>query len=75
MSSSLGTMSGGARANNTGNALESFVEDLLKRNSYTEFINYKKQIFPMHNVVGGNNIPNSHGAGNQSTNHHASVIS
>jgi hypothetical protein len=46
-------MSGGTKANNTGNALENFVEDLLKRNGYTEFINYKKQIFAMRQTVGG----------------------
>ncbi|MDR1366092.1 MAG: hypothetical protein LBJ03_03330, partial [Holosporales bacterium] len=53
MSSSSETMSGGTRANNTGNALESFVEHLLKRNDYTEFINHKKQIFAMRQTMGG----------------------
>jgi hypothetical protein len=46
-------MSGGTKANNTGNALEGFVEDLLKRNGYTEFINNKKQVFSMRQTIGG----------------------
>jgi hypothetical protein len=46
-------MSSGTRANKTGNALESFVEDTLKRNGYTEFINHKKQVFAMRKAIGG----------------------
>jgi hypothetical protein len=53
MNLSSETISGGTRANRTGNALEKFVEDILTRNSYTEFINYKKQVFAMRKSIGG----------------------
>jgi hypothetical protein len=53
MSSSSETISGGTKANNTGNALECFIEDLLKRNGYTEFKNHKKQVFAMRQIIGG----------------------
>ncbi|MDR2677681.1 MAG: hypothetical protein LBB26_03940 [Puniceicoccales bacterium] len=45
--------SSGSQANKTGNALESFVEGILERNGYTEFINHKKQIFFMKEFIGG----------------------
>lgn len=53
MSSSSEIISGGTRANKTANALENFVEDLLNRNGYTEFMLYKKQVFAMPNTIGG----------------------
>ncbi|MDR1475188.1 MAG: hypothetical protein LBI30_01545 [Holosporales bacterium] len=53
MNLSLETISGGTKANKTGNALEGFVEDILIRNGYTEFINHKKQVFTMREFVGG----------------------
>jgi hypothetical protein len=36
----------------TNNALESFVEDILTKNGYEEFINYKNQIFIMRKTIG-----------------------
>ncbi|MDR3030923.1 MAG: hypothetical protein LBU35_00885 [Holosporales bacterium] len=53
MNSSSETISSGTKANKTGNALESFVEAILIRNGYTEFINNKKQVFAMRQSVGG----------------------
>jgi len=53
MSSSLETISGGKQANNTGNALESFVEHILKEKEYTEFVNHKEQVFAMRKAIGG----------------------
>ena len=53
MNSSLEIISGGTRANKTANALENFVEDLLNRNGYTEFMLYKKQVFAMRSIIGG----------------------
>jgi hypothetical protein len=53
LSSEITSLSGGCRANRTGNALENFVEDILERNGYIEFTNYKKQIFFMRKFIGG----------------------
>jgi len=45
--------SGGTRANKTGNSLENFVEDILRRNGYVEFVGNKKQVFAMRDTIGG----------------------
>jgi hypothetical protein len=46
-------MAGGTKANKTGNALESFVENLLIRNGYIKFQNHKRQVFGMRKSMGG----------------------
>jgi len=53
MNSSSETTSGGARADKTGNSLENFVEDILIRNGYTEFVGPKKQVFIGRHMTGG----------------------
>ncbi|MDR1232819.1 MAG: Dam family site-specific DNA-(adenine-N6)-methyltransferase [Puniceicoccales bacterium] len=64
--SSLETMSGGTKANNTGNSLENFVEDLLKRNGNRFLICVKP--------LAASNILNNHGAENQFRIHCADAI-
>jgi len=51
--SSSETISSGSHANRTGNQLESFVEDILKRHDYKEFWDHKEQIFTNRKAVGG----------------------
>ena len=53
MSSSSEIITGGTYANQTGNALERFVENELKEHGYTEFINHKDQVFALRHAVGG----------------------
>jgi hypothetical protein len=53
MNSSSETTAGGTKANRTGDSLENFIEDILLRNGYEEFVNHKKQVFFMRNTVGG----------------------
>jgi len=52
-SSSEITKTGGGQANNTGNALESFVGGILQRKGYVEFWDHKDQIFVNRKTVGG----------------------
>ncbi len=47
------TSNGGGQANNTGNALEVFVENALTRKGYEEFWDHKAQIFENRKAVGG----------------------
>jgi hypothetical protein len=51
--SSLGIINSGRQANKTGNALEIFVEQLLKTNGYLEFWNHKEQLFSNRHNIGG----------------------
>lgn len=53
MNSSSETTNGGGRANHTGNRLEGFVEDILKREGFQEFWDHKEQIFENRKAVGG----------------------
>lgn len=52
-SSSETTDSSGSRAVSTGNLLERFVEDCLRRKGYQEFWNHKEQLFINRKIVGG----------------------
>lgn len=52
-SSSETTNNQGNRANHTGNRLEGFVEELLKKEGYQEFWNHKEQIFENRKTIGG----------------------
>lgn len=53
MSLSSETTSSGSKANKTGNVLERFVEQALIAKEYTEFWNYKKQVFANRKMLGG----------------------
>lgn len=53
MNSSSGTVSGGTRANNTGDLLEQFIEQMLKQKGYIEFWDHKEQVFANRKAVGG----------------------
>ena len=53
MSLSSETTTGGGRANHTGNRLEGFIEDILKREGYEGFWDHKGQIFENRQAVGG----------------------
>ena len=44
---------GGTRANNTGDLLEQFIEQLLKQKGYIEFWDHKEQVFANRKAVGG----------------------
>jgi hypothetical protein len=43
----------GGRANKTGNRLEQFIEDILKREGYEEFWDHKEQVFANRKAIGG----------------------
>ena len=51
--SSETTPNGGGRANHTGNRLEGFIEDILKREGYERFWDHKEQVFANRKAVGG----------------------
>jgi hypothetical protein len=51
--SSSEIISSGRKANKTGNLLERFVEQALQAKGYTEFWNYKSQVFDNRKVIGG----------------------
>ena len=51
--SSSSETTSGSKANRTGNQLERFIEDLLKRQGYEEFWDHKEQLFANRKTVGG----------------------
>jgi hypothetical protein len=53
MNSSSETTSSGSKANKTGNTLERFVRQALLDRQYTEFWNYKQQVFAHRRMIGG----------------------
>jgi hypothetical protein len=53
MSLSSETTSSGCKANKTGSVLERLVEKALTSRGYTEFWNYKKQMFEHREIIGG----------------------
>jgi hypothetical protein len=53
MSSSSATTNSGHKANQTGQAFESFVENILRDNGYAEFQGPKKQLFATRKIIDG----------------------
>lgn len=51
--SSSEIINSGEKANKTGNLLEEFVEQILKKKGYTEFWNHKAIAFENRNAIGG----------------------